>query len=316
MNKSVKRAFILSCAFLCSCGGGESDNGQVISPPSPTPNPAPTPTPSPTPTPAPSYPIAFDPSQDFSFAALAVEHMLQDEKFDLGETAFNRGTLDTFIKYTASTKSLQASFDGDFMEFNASEMNIDRSDLINYSRSLSYGYQRLGVGRPRSDILYINEAGQSSSIQDVSAPSQADTKIVERIYLGGSATTLPDIPRSGTSNYSSNLAISQRGPQNNTIVASNFYVKIDHQTGEITATISAYDALQPVTYLTLNLTGTISSSGTSISGDVTSIDGKYSGQFIGRLFGPKGIELGLLFKMTHKDSGARLIGHLIGRTGQ
>lgn len=200
MTIRLRRATLLSFAFLASCGGGGSDEGGQVT----TPAPAPVPTPSPAP--SPTYDLAFDFSKTRTDQAQGVELLTYTRYipsgvpnyhvFDHHVSNLHTDHETVEIKFSAENRDLSFGYLGKNVDFPGLTLETDTIDHKFYVDRSTYYDRHLRFTKPAAEINYINRGVETEN--DFLDP---DNKSIERIFLYGSYTASSDIPLQGTASY-------------------------------------------------------------------------------------------------------------------
>lgn len=314
------------CLVACGGGGGSEGSIQVVPAPAPSTTPAPMPTATPTPTPAPTFTYgSFDLSQNRVFAG-QVATVTTVERYTSDTAPFysvesQQASLQTSpstleLSYDAS-KFLVIRFAGETAVFNPAEVSFTNADGVKWQRTRTVtarGDAATFARFPNMEYVYIAEQQVDEDAREPNAA--AASRDTMRYFLIGERTRDGDIPLSGTTNYAVDLNTTRVGRNRGGgfSVFGDVALAVDHANGSVTARLSAqqgsYTTGTTPETATLVFSGIISANG--ISGAITSPDSSYTGVFTGNLFGPRGIEAGMVFTLTRPD-GVRAAGRLFGR---
>lgn len=314
-----------SCVALAACGGGGGGGGgagpvSVTSGGAATPAPTPSPSasPSPTPTPSPPYALAFDFAADRSFFAFGAE-LRQVGRYataalsswTVDETTVRLLTEDNMamLTYTSSNQSLSANFARDTITF-ASSDNMSRSDqfLFYYSTAQQ---SSIRITRQNPAHLYVLQSRQELERRLANGSRER----LDRFGVFGVATVAADLPTTGVSSYP--VVLSSTAPTRNGVggFTASGSLRVDHASGAVSGTLSATElvdsGLTPLR-ATLTFSGSVSPASGEMDGTITSADSGFTGDFDGRLFGPRGVEAGAAFTLARSD-GVRVAGGVVGR---
>jgi hypothetical protein len=196
---------------------------------------------------------------------------------------------------------------------------------VSRSDANSVEWRRPLVGSTRGDAAllarlspyeYVYVATQDTR-EDVRTPgTSAAYRDTTRYGLLGERTRDGDAPTAGTTTYAALLTTSPvaRNRGGGFTVFDAPTIVVDHATGQVTARFNAvqqsYVTGTEPARATLVFTGTLTASG--LTGTITSPDTGYTGSFAGDLFGPRAVEMGLVFTLSRPD-GDRAAGRLFGR---
>lgn len=319
--------YIMSAALcLVACGGGGGSEGSVQVVPAPVPSPTPAPMPTATPIPPPTFTYgSFDILQNRVFAG-QVATVTTVERYTSDTAPFysvesQQASLQTSrsaleLSYDAS-KLLVIRFAGETAVFNPAEVSFTNADGVKWQRTRTVtarGDAATFARFPNMEYVYIAEQQVDEDAREPNAA--AAFRDTMRYFLIGERTQDGDIPLSGTTSYAVDLNTTRVGRNRGGgfSIFGAVALAIDHANGSVTARLSAQQGsyitgTTPET-ATLVFSGTISPNG--ISGVITSPDSSYTGVFTGNLFGPRGIEVGVVFTLTRPD-GVRAAGRLFGR---
>lgn len=309
-----------------SCGGegGSSSVMPVVSDP--------TPAPSATPTPAPTFAYGtFDLEANRTLVGQLVTvrtteryvsdvapfYAIESQDAEL-RSARNAAEWDyqtgrsIFVRLPSETVALTAA-------------DVSRSDVN--SNVIGVQWQRPRVGSTRGDAAifarvapyeYVYFASHTAS-EDVRTPGTA-AAFRDTIDYGlvGERTRDGDAPTAGTTTYAATMGTSpvarNRGSGFASADAPTVTIEVDHSTGHVSARFNAvqqgYVTGTEPARATFVFTGTVTAGG--LVGTIASPDSGYTGSFAGDLFGPRALEIGLVFILSRPD-GDRAVGRLVGR---
>lgn len=314
MKSRVSTSFALA---LAACGGGGSSSPIAV-----VPGPTPTPTPSPiaTPTPSPSYDMAFDLSRDRSFEAIGAElrsfSTTSPATNSVIETTLQEDVAGVLITYTATTKQAKLSIGrGAEDVYDGSNITLNEDDRLVYVRPdgfFNFAQPGPRIGSFPTRLNYVALVRQSKA-----TGATRDTVLgfdrIERSYVIGSATVPSDVPVTGTASYEALLSAYGETPDAaNGYTQQNAALSMDFDGRTLNGTITAASTVSnaPSSTLTFVLNGQVNATTGRVVGSITSPDGA-TGTFSGRLYGPKGVELGLAFTVSRGSE--RVIGTLVAR---
>lgn len=277
--------------LLTACGGGTAS---VATAPettvTPVPSPTPTPTPTPTTTPAATYAPAFDFTRDRSFTELVTASTTQTIPARLTYDSASTGT----IAYTAATQALSAF--GTSIVPNTMGATLIRTDSrLAYTYSFGTSPASLTVNRASADATYVGYVRDDKSVKPLPYSTFA---------LIGAPTLATDVPRAGPTTYRLTVAEIGTAPTGQTLVIDQSGRRI---TGTVLLTLAGSSAAISAVFQ-----GTVDSDTGRFDGTVTTADGTYTGAFHGRLYGPTGVEIGLIFDLADR-SGNDSPGIIVGK---
>ena len=316
---SLGRALVTvgSAALLTSCGGG--GGGESQSPPvQVTPTPpvlTPSPTPTPTPTPSPTYLTVFDFSRDLSFETPVAEVRVT-ERYDASSPRYYvfdsaTGTLlhdlrAATIDYRAATQSLTIAVGSESTSLPREALAERTADILRYGQTVSDITTAFQLVRPAPTFQYVsgNRMTRFGSERIDNGPlTRYD---IERYFLLGTPTLASDVPSSGTASYSSYLTTSTVTFDGGTGLGATGTLSYDFATRQLSGTFAAsqtgWRSENTPVQATLVFSGTEQNG--LIRGRISSPDSAYSGEFVGRLLGPAGTELGLVLTITANGKSA------------
>ncbi len=322
--KRIKLITMVCTFALTSCGGDNSSDPIAVVPaptptPAPTPSPTPTPTPTPAPTPAPTYDTAFDFSRDFSF--FTQQSSVSSTSLTGAAPSFNA----SLNQPTTSAVSYRRA-DGQF----ASNLDLFADTFIETNTALERRYvipatanrraSSFSFRVPSADYRYSAFGVYSLPLGRVLGTAQVVDTAEYRYQLIGVPTVVSDLPKTGSTTYpirySCSLLSGSTATSSAEILAS---MTINHATGAVTATLpnsaqSCFNNGPTFWPATLTFTGTIDNTTNQITGTISSVDSGFTGNFVGRLFGPAGVEAGLVF-IVNRGGFALVAGQVLGRRG-
>lgn len=305
--KLLKMAVAASLMMLASCGGDSGSGGATVQ----VPQPSPTPTPAPSPTPSPVYPLS-DLTQDWRAASPGAELRLfgsadffsPSRVITSSDTYVSSGSIDAQMDYKSVDKSASFTFRGSTTNFSTADVNSVENWYRIYTRRDTVSGPLQTFGFSVSDgfrYIIVN----SQQIIELTPPFPE----TRRLALGGARTVVSDMPTSGKVAYKSIF-----NPGLPDLIFYEAMVSIDYGTGLVEGRFMTSQGLPPrpdEIKATLILTGRLVSGQNQFTGSITSPDSAYTGQFIGELFGPRGTEMGALFKLDHPTN-RRAIGFIQG----
>ena len=311
---------ILSALCLSGCGGDSGGGSTSVPPVTPTPTPAPTPTPTPTPT----YAIALDFTQLSTSHARGVEVSTpQDWNPPTGFVAtYSDPILNTAndaaeMTYDPSVESFLFRFGTDAVGSSKADIVSQDVDSRTYSHAYNGGRSLIKIYRPRANFEYVNVLKQLRNYNN----GGVQLNHINRYITYGSETRLDDTPKVGSSSYSVGFAASLANIGDGDDLGGSGSLDVNFDTGVVSGSIplDQITPISPVTdiHLVIKFTGTYSSVTNDFSGHISSSDGSVSGDFTGKLYGPKGAELGIIFflkdGMDTSKAHTRIVGALFGK---
>ena len=309
--------------LLAGCGGGSGsgtgDNGTAVVPGAPS-SPLPTPTPSPTQSPALTYANAFDFSRDRSFQALGASlRVIRPFNTNASEIESVLQPNDSTISasYTAGTGSILVRYEG--VQSTVSGAPATRSDS-------EIAWTQGPTATSRSEVVaFVPPLPRYQSIiwgrfaTQTTLPMSAGVEDVNRLLLAGSSTVPADIPTIGGAGFAPILRATAQTTNGPRLFSEtgNVTMRVEYATRIFTASIpyleTGSDPSRAPETGGLTFSGTLNPITNEVSGSVYSYDTSWSGAFTGRLYGPGGDELGVIFAMRRAGDGARAVGELAGK---
>lgn len=318
--RDVGRSMVLPLLVLSvtACGGGSGGSGStsvVPAPtPTPTPTPAPTPTPTPTPTPAPAptpaptpaaYETAFDFTRDRVFTG--TQYVVRS-KSPIGITGVKYGGANTdTITYTAATQAFryEALGQGATPATTPARPGDLQPTMLTRSDGMLRYTTQTGIGSGETITIYRPSAQSTYVVYYKDTMTQTGTQ-ADTLVVFGSPTVPAELPALSARTYQLTVAQLGDGPPGQTLV-------IDPSGNSVTGTVTVMLA-DSTTPISLMFTGTFDVARNQFQGSVKSIDGAYTGLFYGRLYGPGGMETGVVFNFEDK-SFRQNAGVITGRVG-
>jgi hypothetical protein len=198
--------------------------------------------------------------------------------------------------YRAAQQSLSISAGGTTTAFPREAIAQSPTGLVlNYAQSTDGLLSTLTLFRPRPEYQYLTANRMTVANSPVS-----DT---ERFFLFGSETLSSDLPSSGSTTYSATALTSASSYLASSGLEMKGNLSFDHASRAIGGTLLASNisGVAGTTPLQANLTfsGTVTNG--VARGIITSSDTAFNGNFVGRLYGPQGAELGLVFTITRGE---------------
>lgn len=290
--------------LLTSCGGGgasEPAPAPVIT----VPPPAPVITVPPPTTPAPTYGSAFDFSADRQFAGSYAEVTLTERKdatspdlyvFESTRTLIAEGSQSGSLNYRAGQQSLSITAGGTTTAFPREAIALSPTGLVlNYAQSTDGLLSTFTLVRPRPEYQYLTANRMTVANSPIS-----DT---DRFFLFGAETLGSDLPSAGSTTYAATALTSAPSYLAPGGLDMKGNLSLDHGSRAIGGTLlaSQISSVTGTTPLQANLTfsGTVTNG--VARGTITSSDSAFTGSFVGRLYGPQGAELGLVFTITRGE---------------
>ncbi len=299
---------------LAACGGGSTSNsgGPVLSP-------GPVPTPTPTPTPTPSTNLST--TDQLNFSAEAAASQASFPTGGTGATGLAASDIDLEIYFTGADYTL--TYGDTSMRFNAN--NIIRTSADETTYQLVDGNTTDTIAMfplaehtsPNGPYIYVNAGYWTRSIDGANA---IDNETVA--FAFGVETSQADFPRTGNAGYYTDIRgsiafaddVTQYGIFGRGSLVADFASGALTFQGGLQLRRPNYSFVgSPYIYnLSLDGSGTISSSANSFSGDLTiSGEADLTGGFGGRFYGPNAAEVGGSFHATGADAAA--VGSFLGK---
>jgi hypothetical protein len=299
MHVAVSFAFLLT-----SCGGGGSSE-PAPAPVITVPPPAPVVTVPPPAAPAPTYASAFDFSADRQFAGHYAEVTLTERNdatspdlyvFESTRTLIAESSQSGSVDYRAAQQSLSITAGGTTTAFPREAIaHLPIGLVLNYSQSTEGLLSTFTLARPRPEYQYLTASRMTVANSPVS-----DT---DRFFLFGSETLGSDLPSSGSTTYVATALTSAASYLAPSGLDMKGNLSLNHGSRAISGTLlaSQISSVAGTTPLQANLTfsGTVTNG--VARGTITSSDSAFTGSFVGRLYGPQGAEVGLVFTITRGD---------------
>ena len=293
-------AALAAMALLASCGG-EDGTGQdpVVVAPTPVPTPSPTPSPSPTPTPTPTLtPATYETAFNFT----------RDREFVGIQSASIRGRLDVANGTVSSSDSNKVTYNA-----GTRTLVIDgvKGIRTNGTFPVSSAYSLMGTALSYSDYpFYLEQVVKPNGIEYLvysHLQEQASAMNYSQFAVFGSPTLAPELASLTSKSYS------VRTTPNTQADASTLIV-VDPVTGVVSGKFQ-YSSSYISAPLLLTITGTVSKSTGNVTGTLTTADGGYTGTFVGRLYGPSAVELGIAVLIEDKRTVVvrSYVGVVVGR---
>lgn len=319
------RIAALASVFLigaCSEGGG---SGSIVAPaptptpapapaPSPTPTPTPTPSPTPSPTPAPSPPPVAGASY-VRYADVFTSRTSQSACSGLilqGQppaimpaTAYGAGL--TF-RFVATPQVYSISGSGG-LSIGYAGRDVDPAapgTELAYLRTIDAGVERFSISRPAPDSVGLDYVRLAA----VSTPALGAPRLYQCVI--GVPTLTGDVPAAGIVGYPRSQvgAIVYVRDQPYAISPGSAAVTVDFAARTATVDFSLVGTPMgaggpDIAIGSFIASGAIDPATGSFTGTVASGDRSVSGTATGRLFGPQGSELGIVFSATGPETGAQ-----------
>lgn len=302
----------LAVLMLAGCGGDSGGSGlePVVAQPAPTPVPTATPTP--------TYATAFDFTRDRSFQPIGAQITATARVTGSGNTysEIDATLLDVVnaasFTYVANTQtSIISTGNVAGLTYPGTQIGLRGDDRFVYNApdgTLSVAQPGPQLGGFPAALRYTVVVSQSDQ------PRNADgTRAnLDRRLVTGAGTIAADVPRSGNATYRILLGASAlSSTSSGGYVAQDATLTINYATGAVAGTITAPNSVSNGTQpaLVLTFTGQLGATNNRLAGSLTAADGG-TGQFIGELYGPQGVEVGLAFVATRSNE--RIVGALAG----
>jgi hypothetical protein len=305
-------------ALTSGCGGGgEGNSGQTTPVTVPSPGTTPSPTPAPTPTPSPTYSTFEDFSQNWAMATPYAEIVLVRNSvtsFTMDVEA--RSTLNTRfdaadISYTGTpVKSAQVNdyVNSRYATFVESDLIYDQANAVVFNNRQNFVSYSFGIGKNtyfnNNYIIPSNFSFQYEEVQTGGAQIRYSTT---RFFLTGYRTLPTDVPMSGQKTFRCYLDSSTVSYDGASGLRGTANLIVDFNGNRLDGTFSTSQAswISGKSQVNANLTfsGTIDPISHSLSGQITSSDSGFSGQFYGNFFGPQSAEIQLIFVMVRQNMG-------------
>jgi len=171
------------------------------------------------------------------------------------------------------------------------------ADSLVYSYLVGTSPATLTVYRGSADTTYVGYVRDDEQVKPLGLANFA---------LIGAPTSISELPTTGTSTY--RLTVAQIGTS-----AAGQALVVDAATRRITGTV-AITLTGGASTINVVFQGTVDPQTGRLAGTAVTADGAYAGAFQGRLYGPAGAEIGMIFDLADR-SGNDLPGILVGRTG-
>lgn len=308
-NIVSRRCGVLALVLLMAgCGGGsDAPNAPPVSVTPPPP--APTPPPTSTAAPSANYASAFDFSTNRSFESPLAEVRTYERYeassptfyvYEKSEAVLNLDPRAARFDYLVQPQTLTATIGAETTFFNQpSTLSGSPGVILTYGQNVDGEVQSFHYVRPREDYRYV-----SGNRMLLSRSSHLSGPVIrwdtERYFLLGTPTLVTDVPTSGAFGYSARLSSSPAAYRGLGGFDATSTLTFDAATSRLTGTMLA----APVSWVT----GTTPTKATLIfsgnetdgvmKGTISSPDSGYSGEFVGRLYGPAGAEMGIIFTLV------------------
>jgi hypothetical protein len=258
-----------------------------------------------TPPPVPTYASAFDFSADRQFAGPYAEVTLTERTdattpdlylFESSRMLIAEGSQSGSLSYRAAQRSLTITAGGTTTVFAREAIAQSPAGLVlNYAQSTDGLLSTFTLGRLKPEYQYL-----TANRMTVANSATSDT---ERFFLFGSETLGSDLPSSGSSTYTAAAQTSAPAYLAPGGLDLKGNLSLDNASkvigGTLVASQTSTVAGTPPVQANLTFTGTVTSG--VARGTITSSDGAFTGNFVGRLYGPQGAELGLVFTITRGE---------------
>jgi hypothetical protein len=312
--------FLASSALTACSGDNDSSANPVIPVPSATPTPSPAPTPTPTPTPTVSYAAASDFTRDSAFDAITMERTFILNGTSNEVSLPQKASPAAGFEYTAATKSYNVRYNG--MTLDAAPA-IVRSDSFAYDHwdnganttAIPIGYEPDGTRIYGTRVSFDRYPLRLSAISDgVYTPAtysgyalweqtvytaRPATGFI-RYYIFGTRTVPSDLPTTGKNNRVGLSTVLYLGKAGNYDPSQLTTIAVDFDKLTISGETSVFGGNG---YIPIKFFGTIDRSTGLVSGTTYNLE--KTGAFEGAFYGPRGVELALLF------NGDPLIGYSV-----
>ena len=320
---SSRHAGALLIILLASgCGGGGSSGvggGEPIGTPAPPSTPSPTPTPpptsQPTPAPSPTYETVFDFARDQSFVTQVAEVRVTERYkadaprfyvFESAQANLHSDVRAATIDYRAGPQSLTVAFGTETATFASQTLTDRTNDVLRYARNEPDLTTSFRLVRPAAGFRYLGigtHAIFSSGFPDNGPKATFD---VERLVLTGNPTLLSDLPTSGAATYSGPLITTTVSFDGGSGLNASGKLSFDFASSQVNGTFVASQGGWATGTTPVRATLVFAGSALNgyIRGKIASPDSGYSGEFVGRMFGPGGAEMGLLFTIVRDGKGS------------
>jgi hypothetical protein len=267
------------------------------------------------------YDTAFDLGRDRNISLYGSELTAIGTDGGAGSTGFSYSSIgaaliDTFrsptFGYNATSQQSSLTLSNlapqTFGSTQISLRDVDRLVYITPTGFFTFAQPGPGIGTFPAALRYTVLVTQS----DQSRNAAGNLDIRERRFVGGTTTVAADVPRTGSATYRILLTSYAQAPGgSNGFVAQGSELTVDHATGAIRGTVTANSivANAPAVTIAVSFTGQVSTSSGRLNGSLSTADGG-TGQFVGELFGPQGVELGAAFALSRGDQ--RIAGTIVG----
>lgn len=300
--------------LLASCSGGSGGGTQsqptLMATPTPVQTPAPTPTPTPSATPTPlAYMFAWDFTRDRSFTAIGLR-IASDRSAatPVTEIRLDPESATIGFNFIAATRTYQARYNSDSItavtqigpvgRLISDESSFDIFDGTN-SRFVR---TPLSVVPVESNVLirsaYVGYVEWSDN--NWSGISDAGTRGASRRLLFGARTVSADLPLSGATTFTGQSIVTGPGGGG----GRNAMVVVDYAARTVVGTTmfqppstgGTGSSGRPLpTPEQITFSGTLDPATGRISGTIEHVLTRTTGRFEGALYGPSGLEVGILF---------------------
>ncbi|MFV0624773.1 hypothetical protein ACBY01_12300 [Sphingomonas sp. ac-8] len=297
-------ASLAALALLSACGGDDGGSGGDVSVPAPTPtatptptpapSPTPTPTPTPTPAPAPSYTNAADFSVDATFAgvgAIVTEEIDGSTVPAGGSTALQTDSARVGFRFKSEGRRYEAFFDGARFDAGPAELGAGEEP----------GWRADGFrGEPRFVRRVLRDGGTYAGY--VRWFDGGGSRAYRRLFIYGSPTLASDLPGSGRADYTAGFDVT--GVTTRTAFTGFLptavlpTIAVDWAAGTVSGTfVVDGNETWNHTDVPFTFTAKLDRATGRFSGSVRSDPAyPYSGEIVGALYGPAGVEIGAVFR--------------------
>jgi hypothetical protein len=233
--------------------------------------------------------------------------------FEAAIATLNQNFAAAKIDYRGASQLLTVTFGTETTEFPKTSIEFQTADGLQYHRLNDGEGRGFRIVRPGPSFQYSSFSRQTHS---GSGFPDAGSKVgfdIERYFLLGAPTLVSDLPSTGTASYSAGLLTSTVTYDGGSGLGANGTLSFNFATHQVSGTFAATQGAWRTG--TTPVSATLVFSGTeqngTLKGQITSPNSGYVGEFVGRLFGPQGTELGLVFTIVRDGKGS--IGQLAAK---